>query len=246
MRSKFILVAALFMGAITTFLFFQYMKQYDQEALVNDSMVDVVVAAQSIHANDRMSASIVKLEKVPAKGLHPNAVRSTTEVSGKFAMTDMEPGEVILSHHLRLQTEENLFVSRKVKEGYRAVSVGVNFVQSISNLIEPEDTVDVVFSEHFKEANITHVNSEMILSNVRVLAIGRRMIETTGKEEYVEYNSVTLELQPNDAVRLINASERGNIQLALHTRIATPGKINGKSAKSSPASSGQTQQPTAK
>lgn len=245
MRSKFILIAALLMGAITTFLFFQYMKQYDQEALVNDSMVDVVVAVQSIHVNDRMSAGIVKMQKVPAKGLHPNAVRNTNDVSGKFATADMEPGEVILSHHLKSQTEENLFVSRKVKEGYRAVSIGVNFVQSISNLIEPEDTVDVVFSEHFKEANVTRVHTELILSNVRVLAIGRRMIETTGKEEYVEYSSVTLELVPNEAVRLINASERGNIQLALNTRIAAPNKLNGKSTKA-PANTGQTKQPTAK
>lgn len=242
MRSKIILIVALIMGGITTFLFFQYMKQYDHEALINDSMVEVVVAGQPIKENEKLSNTTVKVVKVPEKGLHPNAIRNLAEINGKFATADLETGETILSHHVKTQMEENLFVSRKVKEGFRAVSVGVNIVQSVSNLIEPEDTVDVVFSETFKEGNVTRVRTEQILSNVRVLAIGRRIVETTGKEEYVEYSAVTLELQPNDAVKLINSSERGNIQLSLHTRVVP--SVKRAVPKTTPAKSSTSSQPT--
>ena len=37
-------------------------------------------------------------------------------------------------------------------EGYRAVTVGVNINQSVSNLIEPEDEVDVILTKVAKDA----------------------------------------------------------------------------------------------
>lgn len=224
MRSKIILLLALLLGAVTTFLFFQYMQQFDEEAVKNESMVEVVVAAEKIKENQRITANMLEIAEVPEAGLYPETVRNSTEIDGKYATATIEVGEAILTHRVKSEKEENIFISRKIKDGFRAVSVGVNFVQSISNLIEPDDEVDVVFSEVIKlEENETTIKTEQILSKVRVLAVGRKMIAATSEEEeYVEYSSVSLELKPQDAVKLINASERGNIQFTLHTRVLPP------------------------
>lgn len=207
------------MGSITTILFYSYMKQYDATAAITESMVEVVVAAQPLKKNERITTDKVEVTSVPEKGLHPQAITSMEQLDGLIVNADISTGEVVLSHRVQREEDEKLFVSRKVKEGLRAVSVGVNFVQSVSNLVEPEDYVDVVFSEVIKVDGENIVNTELILENVRVLAVGRKLIESTSGENYMEYSAATLELTRDDTVRLVNASERGNIQLTLHSRV---------------------------
>ena len=53
-----------------------------------------------------------------------------------------------------------------------------------------------------------------------VLAVGRKMVAATSEEEeYVEYTTVTLEVKPEDAVKLVNAAEKGNIHFTVHSKI---------------------------
>lgn len=221
MRSKVILVLALIMGAITTLLFFNYMKQFDEATVISETMVDVVVAKQEIKENQRISSGMVEVIQIPEKGLHLTVIKSIAEAEGRYATAAITAGEPILSHRVKSEKEETLYIARKVKDGYRAISVGVNFVQSVSNLIEPEDKVDVVFNEVKKNANNEpYVITNQILSGVRVLAIGRKMLPTMSEEEeYVEYSSVTLELKPENAMTLINAIERGTIHFTIHTKV---------------------------
>lgn len=220
MKSKLVLFLAIIMGLMTTFLFYNYMKAYDQAAIVNSNMTEVVVAKEQIKKNQKISSSMIMLAQVPSNGVHPQAIRDLSEVEGSYALADVAPKEVLLTHRLGSKSEESIFVSKKIQQGYRAVSVGLNYVQSVSNLIEPEDYVDVIFNETPPQGqNQNMVTSHILLSKARVLAVGRRMLETTAGEEYVEYTSVTLELRPEDSIKLVNASERGSIQLILHTRI---------------------------
>jgi pilus assembly protein CpaB len=98
--------------------------------------------------------------------------------------------------------------------------VGVDINQSVSNLIEPEDEVDVILTTVNKDkANQPLANSVVLLQKARVLAVGRKMVTPeNSKEPYVEYSSVTLEVNPEDAVTLINATEQGKIHLILYKR----------------------------
>lgn len=227
MRSKIILFLALIMGIVTTVLFFNYMKELDTEAAMTENMIEVVVAATDIKENQQISGDMLTVKQIPEVGLHPDAVTDPSQVIGKFTTSYIKNGEILLTHRLKSVKEETLFVSRKIRDGFRAVSVGVNFVQSVSNLIEPEDTVDVIFSEvdQLPDGNI-NVDTEQILSGARVLAVGRKLIAPTEHQEgYAEYTSVTLELKPEDAVKLVNASERGSIQLTLHSRIVPPQEL---------------------
>ncbi|WP_442599131.1 Flp pilus assembly protein CpaB [Neobacillus sp. D3-1R] len=220
MRSKIVLIVALVMGVITTVLFFNYMKQFDAATVSTTNTVKVVVAKEQIEKNERISASKLELVSMPEKSVHPEALKSIDAAEGKIATSVIVKGEAILSHRLVTEKEEKLFVSRKIREGYRAVSVGVNFNQSVSNLIEPEDDVDVVFSKAKKEsATETSVDSVVLLEKARVLAVGRKLVDSEETEEpYVEYSSVTLELKQNDAVKLINSAEQGSIHFILHQR----------------------------
>ena len=219
-KAKMVLMLSLVMGVITTILFFQYMKQMNTEPAAAVEMVDVVVAKEKIDKNEKISAQKLEIVKMSEKDTLPETVKTISEAEGKLATSIIEKGEPIFSHRLGTEKEEGVYVSRKVREGFTAVSVGVNINQSVSNLIEPEDEVDVVFTKIIKDpANQDIPQSVILLTKARVLAVGRKMqtAENT-KEPYVEYSSVTLELKPDDSVKLVNASEAGKIHFILNKR----------------------------
>lgn len=217
MRSKIILIMALLMGLITTVLFFNYMKKLEPAEAALANMKTIVVAEQAIKKNQLLSSGMVKLKEVPAEAVHPDTLLDAAAVGGTYATADIAAGEPILSGRISTSKEESLFLSRKVREGYRAVGVSVNFIGSISNLIEPGDKVDVVYT--FENKATEELESVILLREVPVLSIGRRMIEATEETPYVEYSSTALELKPEEAVKLVEADERGTISLLLHTRL---------------------------
>lgn len=208
------------MGIVTTLLFYQYMKQLNVEKTTTTKMVDVVVAKAKIEKNETITMKKLEMVKVPKKSILPQSLKSFSDAEGKIAISVIEKGEPILSHRLVSEKEEGVYVSRKVREGFRAVSVGVDINQSVTNLIEPEDEVDVILTVVKKDKeNNPLPNSVVLLQKVKVLAVGRKMVtpENT-KDPYVEFSSVTLELTPEDAISLINEKEKGKIHLILNKR----------------------------
>ncbi len=203
------------MGLITTVLFFNYMKQYDAETVASKTKIEVVVAVSEIKRNMPITKDLLEIKMLPEEGVHPNALKKVEDAVGQYATADIVKGEAVLSNHLQNSKEESLFVSRKVREGFRAVSVGLNLPQSVTNLIEPEDQVDVIGTKKEGDKQV----STFVVENVRVLAVGRRMVETTEGQPYVEYTSATVEVLPNEAVKLVNALESGTVHFALRTRV---------------------------
>ncbi|MHC0036745.1 Flp pilus assembly protein CpaB [Pseudoneobacillus sp. C159] len=227
MRSKVVLLLALLMAVVTTALFFQYLNKYNETPVTVSvtPTVEVVVAAEQIERNEKIPAEKLQLVQMDEKVVHPDALRNISEVVDKLATTTIFEGEQVLKPRIISEKEETLYVSRKIKDGYRAVSVGVNINQSVTNLIEPEDEVDVVFTKKVKKDDKELVISEIILKKVRVLAVGRKMVIPEESEEpYVEYSSVTLELKPEDSVTLVRSSEEGSIHFTLNQRPIEPTK----------------------
>lgn len=220
MRSKLILVLALLMGGVTTFFFYQYVDQYDAQTLNEEEMVQIVAARHSIEKNQQLTREMLQMVYVPQLAVHATTLRTMEEAEGQFVTVNMENGEPILAHRLLYENEETMYVSRKVQEGFRAVSVGLNMVRSVTQLIEPEDNVDVIFTEYLRStddrrnaanqnetdtadtSNLASENiiyTEILLEEVRMLAVGRRFVERQTEESFVEYSAVTLELTPEDA-----------------------------------------------
>lgn len=231
MKSRNILILALIMALVTTFFFSRFLKGLDDKYKKNDNRVSVVVAKQPIGKNQKVTKEMLEIKDLSADSVHPEAVKNVSDIEGSYALTDIKKGEMLFTSRFTNQFKETEFVTRKIREGLRAVSIEVNFVESVSNLIEPEDYVDVVFSEKLgTSGNNAQVSTQILLQNVRVLAVGKRITpgedqstvkETDTKEDgQSEYVSVTLELKPEDAARVINADEKGNLKMILRSKVA--------------------------
>ncbi len=216
MRAKILFILAIIMGLVTTFFFVKYMNQFEEVTTVNENLVNVVVVKSEIKKNQIVTRDMLEVKQMPVMGLHPQAITNVDDAVGRFALTDMIAGEMLLPHRTITATEESKIVARKIQEGFRAVSVGVNIVQSVSNLIEPEDYVDVYHT--IPEKSDSPAITTIVLEKVRVIAVERRMIEVDSDNPYVEYSSVALEIRPEDRLKLVHAKETGTINLVLHSR----------------------------
>ncbi|MEX1029881.1 MAG: Flp pilus assembly protein CpaB [Paenibacillaceae bacterium] len=219
MKSKIIMLLAIVMGLITTFFFYNYVSNIKGTPASELETVETVVAKRDIKKNELISQDMLEKVKVVDNGLYKEAIRDSAELNGKYALADIAKGEPFLPHRVLGAQEEKLFVSRKIAEGYRGVSIGLNYVQSVSNLIEPEDYVDVIYTKLGKPELDIETVSSILLEHVRVLAVGRRMVETIEGDVVVEYSSATLELKSPETVRLVNAANDGILTLTLHSRI---------------------------
>lgn len=208
------------MGMITTALFYHYISEADEAAGQDapDTMT-VIKAVEPIEENTVITPDMITADTVYEADVHPMAVTAMDEAEGLFASTYIEAGEIMLSHRLKSSETSAVQVSEKIQDGYRAVSIGATNVQLVTQLIDPEDRVDVILSE-MVEVDDGEVNESVtLLEGVRVLAVGQRMEKQTDESETREYVSVTLELLPEDAVTVIDAYEKGSLHLTLHSSL---------------------------
>ena len=103
--------------------------------------------------------------------------------------------------------------------GMRAISTEISPETGAGGFILPNDRVDVILSKREKgndKSGPDTVNSEVILNNVRVLAIDQAPKEKDGQNAVVG-KTVTLELKPEQAETLARARQTGTLALALRS-----------------------------
>ena len=106
-----------------------------------------------------------------------------------------------------------------IRPGMRAVSVPVDVVGSVNNLIGPNDNVDVIGTFRFPDlkgdAAIDTVTLT-ILQNVKVLAVGNRWGSQYNEPQSQRgYSAVTLLVWPEEVEMLVFAAQKGRLSLSL-------------------------------
>lgn len=220
MKAKNIFFLALIAGGITTVLFYLFINETNAGMAPDPlEMQEVVAAAVDIDQHVLITEDMLVITEVPEDQLHPEMIQDASQIIDRYTTAAVKEGEIIMEHRLDTESEAAEFISTKLQEGYRAVSISVDYVKSVSNLVEPDDYVDIVLTEAVEEEN-SPVSTEMVLEKVRVLAVGERLMETDEEGTVQEeYHAVTLELLSEDAVDVIHASERGTLQLALYSKL---------------------------
>ncbi|MFX3673059.1 MAG: Flp pilus assembly protein CpaB [Paenisporosarcina sp.] len=228
MRSRTLFLLAIVMGLITTLVFAYSFSAKNKESDLPIVTKEVVVSVQAIEENTVITKEMVKLATRPTSSVHASSLTSLKDVVGKLATTRIEADEVLLPARVQSPQEVEDMVSKKITDGQRAISIRANLVQSVSNLIEAEDFVDIIYSVTEDEAttNKPVTKSVLLFSKVRVLAVGQKMTVKDENDVLVEYASVTLEISPEDMIQLIQAHEtdKASLHLTLHRREVLPPK----------------------
>src|ERR1700721_1982643 len=187
--------------------------------------VDVLVAKSDIGLGQKVTADDMQWQTWPAATASNTFIRrteradATTQIAGSIARAPFIAGEPIRELKL-VKANGSGFMAAILPTGMRAISTEISPETGAGGFILPNDRVDVILSERDqnpdKSASADIVVSEIILTNVRVLAIDQAPKEKDGQNAVVG-KTVTLELKPEQSETLARARQSGTLSLALRS-----------------------------
>jgi pilus assembly protein CpaB len=140
------------------------------------------------------------------------------DVVGSIARAPFIAGEPIREQKL-VRAEGSGFMAAILPSGMRAVSTEISPETGAGGFILPNDRVDVILTRRLKNPDSNQpdiVTSEIILANIRVLAIDQAPKEKDGQNAVIG-KTVTLELKPEQIATLTAARQAGTLSLALRS-----------------------------
>lgn len=150
------------------------------------------------------------------RGDRPEAAN---QLAGWIARAPFVVGEPIREQKL-VKSDGSGFMAAILPAGMRAISTEISPETGAGGFILPNDRVDVILSKRDKNPDKPSapesVSSEIILTNVRVLAIDQAPKEKEGQNTVVG-KTVTLELKPEQAETLARSRQAGTLSLALRS-----------------------------
>lgn len=222
-----LLLAGLAMALVYTYIDDQkanLIKKYGTE-------VSVVQAKVDIKELELIDDSKVTVTVVPRKFLAPGAIQSIKEIENTVATVPILKGEQITKPRITYPGAKT-GLSRQVSIGKRAVAILINPQDAVSKLIKPGDRVDVLAAIEYATARKDKAKVQTILQDVLVLSTGFNItnsipimgmktpdvIKKMNLSTYSEYNTVTLELTPNEVQKLTFLTKLNNVRPALSLR----------------------------
>ncbi|GAX91530.1 Flp pilus assembly protein CpaB [Effusibacillus lacus] len=136
--------------------------------------------------------------------IQTNSEKKDTEEASKSKQSNNQPAPNI---------KDGGVVKLSLAPGKRAISIAVNEVQGVSGFITPGAYVDVVVMVPTPEGE--NASAQILLQNVRVLAVGQLNTTPENSTKVSVYRTVTLEVLPIEGSALAFAAQKGAVSLML-------------------------------
>jgi pilus assembly protein CpaB len=183
----------------------------------------VLVATRDLPYGTEIADADTNWVDWPAASLPPGGLAKSTsptakeDVKSSYVRVPIAANEPIHKERLIKGVTAGL-MSTMLSPGKRAIAIDVTLNNTAGGFILPNDRVDVIRT--YRDADATKdlghevYGSEVVLSNVRVLAMGQT-IEKKGAEPVVTGSTATLELDPRQAEIVVLAQRTGQLALSL-------------------------------
>lgn len=223
-----VLVIALGAGGVAAYLASGYDNKPAPIAPVAEKLptVEVLVAKSDIQLGQAVKADDLLWQTWPQatassafirRDSRPNA---QNEIGGSIARVPLMQGEPIREQKL-VKADGSGFMAAILPSGMRAVSTEISAETGAGGFILPNDHVDVLLTRRLKNPDQSAgaqdiVTTEVILLNVRVLAIDQAPKEKDGQNTVLG-KTVTLELNSAQTQVLASSRQAGTLSLALRS-----------------------------
>ena len=147
---------------------------------------------------------------VVAENLVPEGtITDRSQLSEMLVKQKLYKGDILRLQRL-VKKGEGSSLASMIGKNKRAISIRVDDVVGVAGFLLPGNKVDVLSTYKTKDKRVT---TDVILSNVKILAIDQQASDDENKPQIVR--AVTLEMDLQQAEILMNARNKGSIQLAL-------------------------------
>jgi len=230
-----VLVIALGAGGVAAYLASGYENTPVAVLPVAEKLptVEVLVAKNDIQLGQAVKPEDLQWQSWPSATASSAFIRrdnrpeAQKQLAGSIARVPLMQGEPIREQKL-VRAEGSGFMAAILPTGMRAVSTEISAETAAGGFILPNDRVDIVLTRRLKNPEGANNNgstggndlivSEVILTNIRVLAIDQAPKEKDGQNAVVG-KTVTLELKPDQISILAASRQGGTLQLALRSLV---------------------------
>lgn len=197
-RRTLILVAAIAIGALASFLVWNYVNGVQDEAFDNAEQVPVYLVKQNVTrgTSGLEAQAYIAKENIPRKFKPGNAIASVEDISGKVAVNDLVPNQVVVSDMFvdasdpaaRASFSERLTKIRN--EDQVAISLSVDQVRGVAGLVRPGDFVNILLAnqsaggggdaENAAATTAPDFKARYLYQKAQVLAVGQDALPQAG------------------------------------------------------------------
>jgi len=219
-----VLTIALGAGAVAAYLARGTDDKPPAQPVAQLPTVEVLVAKNEIGLGQSVKPDDLQWQTWPAAAASSTFIKrgdrpeASKQIAGMIARAPFIAGEPIREPKL-VKADGSGFMAAILPTGMRAISTEITAETGAGGFILPNDRVDVLLTRRDKNPDKSGpdlVNSEIILPNVRVLAIDQAPKEKEGQNALLG-KTVTLELKPEQAETLARARQSGTLSLALRS-----------------------------
>ena len=208
-KRTIIVVAAIVIALIAGGLTYVFLHNAQQNAFNNAKLVPAYVVEKAIPRGtsgaDAVNGKFFSQKSIPVLIRPTTAVTDLNALQGKTAIADFPVGQVLVDGMFVSPAAAVQTFSQIIKPGMVAVTVSVDSVHGVANLVQPGDDVDILITQGGNES--------FLLQNVSVLAIGQSTAgaTTAGSTTATTTNNsglFTFEATPTNAERIALAQEQ--------------------------------------
>jgi pilus assembly protein CpaB len=208
-----ILVVAVILGGVAAFLARSWLQSHSARTN-GQKTVSILVANRTLAFGAPIGAEDVRVIDWPAESTPDGAFATFSELAKNGRRITLSPfvrDEPIIASKVSAP-DQRASLSTVIEKGKRAVTVAVDDVRGVAGFIFPGDFVDVVLTRT-DNSNGPQNFSEVILQRIKVLAIDQMAGQR--QEHPTVAKAVTVEVDPDQALRILLAANVGKLSLIL-------------------------------
>ncbi|MCX8225016.1 MAG: Flp pilus assembly protein CpaB [Sulfitobacter sp.] len=220
MRIKPIITTIFGIGIAAGSVFLTKEHLLDQPESIGDtpgsSLVEIYLARSSINYGELIEAHHVSIHLWPRDAVPPGAFTDIAQLvptdpeQQRRAKGRFYPGEVMIATKVS-HFGEKVTLVQKLGENTRAMAIKVDAVTAVGGFVTPGDYVDIVMTE----GNNQDMRAVTILQKIRVIGVDQQSEEAKKQPEVAR--TITVEVSPEQGLRLALAQKAGSLSLTLRT-----------------------------
>lgn len=239
-RTWMMLLAAIGLAVLATMLTLRYLKSREESikaevaarAQQGGPKVSVVVPTRDMQVGTPIDTNVVAARDVAADLIYPGTILADDfdKYKGQSLIRPVLQGRPLLQADLRPMHAD---FAGTLEEGKRAITVDIDELNSVAQMVQPGNRVDMMLALRRDEGGQTVVP---FMERMKVLATGQKLIEDAGEDKAApgakknfSYANLTLEVTPTQAARLTLAQDIGKLRYVLRNekdRTSTDFSVN--------------------
>jgi len=235
MSTRLALILAIVFGVVAAVAVKSWLELKKQETLRKIDPVLVLCAKENLKKGEPLRENAIGVTKVNKNAFTPDMIPQSEMLVhvNKILTRDVETNWPILRSYLQTRADKPT-AAAVVRENKRAVTLQVDQVTGVAGLIQPGYYVDLIGTFDMRRESDAaagrtaagsaalggggasrEVRTICLLEAVKVLAVDNRTVESGGRGSGNIYRTITVEVDPWNAMRLINAAAQGRIHCLL-------------------------------